>query len=485
MEDLRSWLAQVDAMGDLVTIEGADWNQELGAIAHVARQRSRAPAVLFDSIKGYPKGYRILVGMHTSFQRFAMTSNLSPDSNVLGLIRGWRDKIRDVTSIPPVFVDDSPVFEHRHLGDEVDLYEFPVPFWHEKDGGRYLGTGASVITRDPEDDWVNLGVYRMMVHDRATLGLYMNPAQDGRRQMNKYHARGEACPVAISIGHHPLIFLASAMDTPKLNMSEYDHAGGLRGKPIEVVSAPITGLPVPASAEIVLEGEIVPGDIRQEGPFGEATGYYGSGERPEPVIRIKAIYHRSDPILACAPTAKPIHEHSWQTAILGAARIWNEMEQANVPGIRGVYKAVQAGGGSLIVVSLKQQYPGHARQAAYVATNCGAGAYRGRFVVVLDEDIDPSNLNDVLWAVLGRCDPAEDIEIMKRCVSGALDPIIPKGKKGFNSRAMIDACRPWEWKDEFPPVAEASAEELEKAEARWGEVLDRRGVRSKANLVPA
>jgi 4-hydroxy-3-polyprenylbenzoate decarboxylase len=222
-----------------------------------------------------------------------------------------------------------------------------------------------------------------------------------------------------------------------------------------------------------------------EGPFGEATGYYGSGTRPEPVIRIKAVYHRHDPILASAPTAKPIHEHSWQTAILGSARVWNELEAANVPGIKGVYKTVWAGGGSLIAVSLQQRYPGHARQAAYVAANCGSAAYRGRFVVVLDEDIDPTNLRDVLWAVLGRCDPAEDIEIMKRCVSGALDPIIPKDRKGFNSRAIIDACRPWEWRHEFPQVAEASAEDVEKAEARWGDVLDRRGQRSEANLVPA
>ncbi|MBV9329664.1 MAG: UbiD family decarboxylase [Chloroflexi bacterium] len=477
MDDLRTWLDQVETLGDLVTIEGADWNQELGAIAHVARQRSRAPAVMFDAIPGYARGFRVLAGMHTDFRRFALTSDLSPELSLLGLIRGWRDKIRDASTLPPVLVDDAPFFEHRHEGNDVNVLEFPVPFWHEGDGGRYLGTGAAVITRDPEEGWVNLGTYRLMVQDEQTLGLYMAPTQDGRRHMNKYFAQGQACPVAISIGHHPLVYMVASMATPRLGMSEYDYAGGLAGRPVPVVNAPITGLPVPASAEIVLEGEVTQGDLLPEGPFGETTGYYASGTRPEPVIRIKAVYHRSDPILASAPTAKPVHEHSWQTAILTSARIWNELEQANVPGIQGVYRAVQQGGGNLIVVSVKQQYAGHARQAAYVAANSGAGAYRGKFVVVVDEDIDPTNLSDVLWAVLGRCDPAEDIEIMRRCVSGPLDPLIPRGAPAFhNARAMVDACRPWEMRQDFPKVAVASASEVERAEARWGRVLDTRSM---------
>lgn len=461
-------------MGDLVTIDGADWDREMGAIAHIARQRPHPPAVLFDNIKGYPSGHRVLTGIHTDPRRFAMTSGISPELDLLGLIQAWRDKLRAVTKIPPVTVESAPFLANRMTGDDVDLWKFPSPFWHEKDGGRYLGAGASVITRDPDAGWVNVGVYRLMVHDRDRLGLYMAPVQDGRRHVKAYHDRGEPCPVVISAGHHPIVFLVSSMAPPWQHTSEYDFAGGLLGGPLEVVNAPITGLPVPVSAEIVIEGEILPGDVATEGPFGETTGYYGSGMRPEPVIRVKAIYHRDDPILIGAPTVKPIHEHSWQTAILASARIWNELEQAGVPGITGVYRSVWQGGGNLIVVAVKQLYAGHARQAAYIAANSGAGAYRGRFVVVVDEDIDPTDHSEVLWAVLGRCDPENDIEIMRRAVSGPLDPIIPKDRKGFNSRAMIDACRPWEWRHEFPEVATASAEEVARAEARWGDQLDAR-----------
>lgn len=473
MEDLRGWLGRVDAMGQLVTIEGADWNLEMGAIAHIARQRPHPPAILFDSIKDYRKGFRVLTGVHTDPRRFAMTSGISPELDVLGLIQAWRDKLRTVTKIPPVTVNAAPFLQNSVTGDAVDLGTLPSPLWHEKDGGRYLGAGAAVITRDPDEGWVNVGVYRLMVHDRSRLGLYMAPVQDGRRHMLGYHDRGQPCPVAISAGHHPIVFLVSSTAPPWQKTSEYDYAGGLIGQPLEVVRAPLTGLPVPASAEIVIEGEIVPGDVAAEGPFGETTGYYGSGTRPEPVIRVKAIHHRDDPILIGAPTVKPIHEHSWQTAILTSARIWNEMEQAGVPGITGVYRSVWQGGGNLIVVSLKQLYAGHARQAAYVAANCGAGAYRGRFVVVVDEDIDPTDHSEVLWAVLGRCDPENDIEIMRRAVSGVLDPIIPKDRKGFNSRALIDACRPWEWRADFPEVATASDEDVARAEARWGDALDR------------
>ena len=152
--------------------------------------------------------------------------------------------------------------------------------------------------------------------------------------------------------------------------------------------------------------------------------------------------------------------------------IWRELEAAGVPDVTGVW-CHEAGGARLFVfVSIKQRYPGHARQAGMVASYCRAGAYLGRYSIVVDDDVDVTNTNDVLWALATRSNPETDIEIVRRSWSGPLDPIVPKGQKGHNSRAIIDACRPYEWMADFPPVAESSPEVRRAAEAKWGKILD-------------
>jgi 4-hydroxy-3-polyprenylbenzoate decarboxylase len=155
-----------------------------------------------------------------------------------------------------------------------------------------------------------------------------------------------------------------------------------------------------------------------------------------------------------------------------AALIWDQVEKAGVPDVRGVW-CHEAGGGRLLnIISIKQRYPGHARQAMLCASQVHAGAYLGRYVIVVDEDIDPTNTFDVLWALASRSDPVESIEILRRCWSGPLDPRIHPSKKGFNSRAVIDACRPFEWMKDFPPVAESSPELREKIRAKYKKLLE-------------
>ena len=156
----------------------------------------------------------------------------------------------------------------------------------------------------------------------------------------------------------------------------------------------------PASAEIVLEGECVPGPEKIEGPFGEWTGYYGSSSRPEPIVKIHQVTHRDDPILLG-------YTRKWR-APLKAALVWDDLEAAGVPDVRGVWYHEAAGAAYLfLVVAIKQRYPGHARQAGLIATECHAAAYLGRYTIVVDDDIDPTNLNEVLWALCTRSDPVQ------------------------------------------------------------------------------
>jgi 4-hydroxy-3-polyprenylbenzoate decarboxylase len=153
--------------------------------------------------------------------------------------------------------------------------------------------------------------------------------------------------------------------------------------------------------------------------------------------------------------------------------LWDAIEAAGVPDICGVWQHHMAPNWMFTVVSIQQRYPGHARQAGLVASQAQGGAYMGRYVIVVDEDIDPSNIEDVIWALTTRSDPERDIEILRRCWSGPLDPIIPEGGKGFNSRAVIDACRPYEWRDQFPPVVEVEPELRERVLRKWArEILE-------------
>jgi 4-hydroxy-3-polyprenylbenzoate decarboxylase len=473
--DLREWLKQVDDFGELKTVEGANWNLEIGAITEMARKESKtAPCIVFDSIKDYPKGHRLAVGLLNSIKRVALTTDMPLDLPPMEFVRAWRQRIKDMKPIPPNVVKDGAFMENVWEEKDVDLLSFPTPRYNVGDGGRYIGTGHITISRDPEEGWVNLGTYRIMIHDEKNLGLYISPGRHGRIQMEKYFAQNRPFPVAVAIGYDPLIFMASAFEVP-YGLSEYDFAGGLRQEPIDVVRLERTGLPVPATAELIIEGECLPGDQKAEGPLGEWTGYYASSVRDEPVLRVKRVYFRNNPIMTGAPPSKPPTEATFYKSFWRSAMIWDELEKAGVPDIQGVWCPPEGNTRLFTVVSIKQRYPGHARQAGILASQCHAAAYLGRFTVVVDEDIDATDMKDVIWAMTTRCDPVEDIEILRRCWSSPLDPILPKSKKNknasFNSRAIIDACRPYDWIKDFPQSVKVPDELAKQVREKWGKQL--------------
>ena len=460
--DLREWIDRVKEFGELQTVEGADWNLEIGAITEVAARLESSPAVLFDRIKDYPAGRRILVGVHKpTLKRQCLTNHLPLDYDRNRFIQAWRERLNQPRLIPPRIVATGPLMENVFEGKEIDLFSLPAPRWHEEDGGRYLGTADITITRDPDEGWVNLGCYRVMVHDRDSLALYISPGHHGNIHRQKYFDQGKALPVAINFGPDPLLWQVSTMDLP-WGVSEYDYAGGIRGEPFEVILGEHTGLPIPAHSELAIEGEVVPGTPVKEGPFGEFTGYYASGERVEPVLKVKRLMYRNDPIITGAPPFRP--PPGADISLIRSAFIWDQMEKAGVPDVRGVACYQNK---FFIVVAIKQRYPGHAKQAAAIASQCRAGALLGRYFVVVDEDIDIWNIDDILWVLCSRVEPAKDIDITRRGWSNPLDPIIPSAERGFNSRALIDACRPFEWIDDFPKVSGAGRELKERVVKKY------------------
>lgn len=467
--DLRDWLKDVKRLEQLESISGAHWDLEIGALTEIILERiSTPPAVLFDKVPGFDPQRRVLANMLETLERTALTLNLPTDIKTIPLIDALRARLRNLQPIKPKIVATGPVMENIERGDQVDLMKFPVPLWHEGDGGRYLGTGHLVVTRDPETGLENVGCYRVMLHDKDKVGLYISPGKHGKIHYEKAMRAGKPLPVAMVFGQHPLLFIAASQAVP-FGVNEYDWTGGLLGQPVEVLELPLTKLHVPATAEIAIEGEIMPGETLPEGPFGEWPGYYASARRAEPFVRVQALYYRNDPIICGAAPFKPTI-HGMYRSCLRAAMVWNGMEQAGVPDIRGVYLPPPAQR-FMIVVSIKQRYPGHAKQAALVACQCQAGAYLGRYVVVVDEDIDITDLNEVVWAMVTRSDPATSVDILRRTWSGPLDPIIQPGQKGHNSRMIIEAVRPYEWRDQFPTISAISDQTREKFSRKWEKQL--------------
>src|SRR5256885_4639134 len=333
-QDLREFLSRIERAGELLKVPGARWNLELGTLAESVNERPDVPAVLFEDVPYYPRGLRVLSGSTNSMRRLAITLGFPVPGHPLDVVRAYRDRMKTHRPIPPRVVRAGPILENVLGEEKVDVLRFPAPFLHELDGGRYIGTDDIVIMRDPEENWVNCGTYRVMVHDAKRVGVWMSPGKHGRQIREKYFKLGKPCPVLVSCGHDPLLFLAGGNEL-RFGLSEYDYAGGHRGAPFDVIESELHRLPMPAHAEIVLEGEMVPGDVAPEGPFGEFTGYYAGGRSEQPVIRVQRVYHRDEPILTMATPMRPPSDFSYSKCVMKAGMIWDEVERAGVGGVKG------------------------------------------------------------------------------------------------------------------------------------------------------
>ncbi|MBI4284988.1 MAG: UbiD family decarboxylase [Chloroflexi bacterium] len=484
-KDLRDFLSAAEARGELRHIKGADRDLEMSSITEILYRESKQPwpAILFDEVPGYPKGFRTLFGHMASPWKLAKTLGLPEDQlDNMSLLHSWRSKAKDLRLIPPKTVSSGPIRENLMTGDQIDLFKFPSPRFHEMDTTNpYIGTAVAVIQRDPDGGWVNSGAYRVMVVDRNRLTFHATEGKHGSLITRKYHNRGRVMPIVVALGVDPAFYAATSIQIG-WGISEYDYAGGIKGEPLEVIEGPYTGLSLPASAEIVIEGECHPEEEADEGPFGEWHGYYanlGLQTVPEPVIRVKAIHYRNDPILACAHETVPPHDDTLFDAITVSARLWGLLEGAGLPGIKGVWSHEVGHGLLFDVVSIEQLYSGHSREVALTVLG-GAGGH-ARYVIIVEEDIDPSNLEQVIWAMLTRAMPSRDtINIVERCRGTNSDPAIPLETKRkylvppkplYSSRVIIDTCRGLEHKADWYPIARVSPELRAKILSKWGAEL--------------
>jgi 4-hydroxy-3-polyprenylbenzoate decarboxylase len=473
-DDFRSFVEYLSSVGELRKIEGADWDLEIGTITELMAER-QGPALLFDEIKGYPKGYRIACNVIMTPKRQRIALGISEAVSEEDIIRDWKDRLKQIKLVPPREVATGPVMKNILTGDKVNMLRFPTPRWHELDGGRYIGTGVVIITQDPDEGWVNCGTYRIMIQDEKTLAFHSSPGKHANLIRQKYWGSGKDCPVIIAFGQDMFLFTMSTIGL-KWGTSELEVAGYMKGKPIDVIKGSITGLPIPATAEIAIEGFSPPPsvDARPEGPLGEWTGYYASGSRTEPVVQVRAIYHRDDPIVHGQPPVKPPLNSWYPIPLHSTGMLWNRLEMSGIPGIKSVY---MHGPGSRVVavISIKQGYLGHAKQVGAFVASILSGNSHGRWVIVVDEDIDPTNWESVMWAVTTRCDPETSIEIVRGFLSSRLDPTLPPEKREMGNfttaKVIINACKPYHWQKDFPPVNRASDELRKKVIEKWSSLF--------------
>ena len=473
-KDLRDWIAEIDEAGELRRVSGAGREEEIGGITDIHQRGMGNPAVMFDDIPGFARGYRVLSNLLTSVPRINITLGLPADASEMELIRYWRDYMKDAPAIPPTTVNGGAVMENFREGAEIDIGAIPTPKWHEHDGGYFIGTGCMVVMKDPDTGWINYGAYRVQAHGRDLASVMTSKGKHGDLIMRRYHERGEPCPIAVVAGMHPALFTIAGLEIP-YGRNEYDAAGGVLGESVEVINGPHTGLPIPANAEIAFEGWVRPDDLVEEGPLGEWTGYYAGGKRPQPAIRIASLMYRDDPILLGAIPAVPPNDDTFFRGTYRCGAVWNQLEAAGVPEVKGVW-AHEAGGSRMwLTVSIRQMYGGHSKQAGLIASQCHAGAYANRWVVVVDDDIDPANMNDVVWAMCTRFDPREGMETLRGCWSTHLDPMAYGHDDPRNARVVVDACRPFNRRDSFPIVARSSPEMDAKIREKWSDVLPKGG----------
>ncbi|HKN87884.1 MAG TPA: UbiD family decarboxylase [Nitrospiraceae bacterium] len=468
-DDLREFIDRADRMGAVRYVDGADPHLEVGAVTELAAGMPECPALVFDALKGYSRGFRIFTNATTSPARAALALGLDPGLRPLDALKGWMNRRTALKPVDPVVVSHAAFLANSDRGGDVNLVKFPIPHWHQKDGGPYIGSGSLVVMRDPDTGWINASIYRVQVHGPSRVTIqFDHMGRHGAIIAKKYWDAGKSCPVAVVNGEDPALFIAGFEYLPE-GHSEYAFAGAIKNRPIEIYNGPMTGIPLPAKAEIILEGELLPFPQTSlpEGPFGEFTGYYASEARPAPVMDVLAVHYRDEPILLGSPPMKPPRFHFGLP--FRAASIWNNLEAAGVSDIVGAWQHVSQ---LMTVVALRQRYDGHAKRAALIAA---AHSYMGRVVVVVDDDVDPSNLADVMWAVTTRSEPSESVDIIRQAWSSALDPRIAPDDRArgitSHSKMIINACMPFAWKDKFSPASALSSSDLAAVREKWGDQL--------------
>lgn len=465
-KDLREFLQTLEEEGQLVRIkEEVSPEPDIGAAGRACANMKEKPAVLFEKVKGYK--YSVVTNVHGSWQNHAlmlgMPKNATVKEQFLELNRRW-----DKFPVPPKILSrEEAKCKENTIDENINLFDIlPLYRINDQDGGFFISK-ASVVTGDPEEpdnlNKLNVGTYRIQVKDIDRIGIQALPFHDIAIQLAKAEAVNEPLPIAIALGNNPLVtFMAS---TPvAYNQSEYEFVGALQdGVPTEIVKADTAEhLYVPAHAEVVLEGYVMPRVRTCEGPFGEFPGSY-SGARLQCEIKITHITHRTDPIFENLYLGLPWTEIDYLMALNTSVPIYKQLHET-IPEVVAVNAMYTHGIGEII--SVKSRYGGFAKSAAFRLLSTPHGTAYAKIIILVDEFVDPFNLEQVMWALTTRVKPSKDVSVIQNCAGMPLDP--SSYPAGMHDKLIIDATTP------VPPEPNPRAVELLKpspATPKWEEII--------------
>lgn len=453
-KDLRDFMAMLEERGELVRIK-----QEIDPYLEMTEISDRTlkaggPALLFENPKGY--NYPVLTNLFGTPQRVALgmgqqdVSALREVGKVLAMLKqpeppkGMRDAwdklpiFKQVLNMGPKLVKKAPCQEFVIEGDAVDLNLLPIQTCWPGDAGP-LVTWPLVITRGPHKERQNLGIYRQQLIAKNKLIMRWLSHRGGALDFLEWQKEhpGKPFPVAVALGADPATILGAVTPVPD-TLSEYAFAGLLRGSKTEVTNCLSSNLRVPASAEFILEGFIYPGEMASEGPFGDHTGYYNEVDQ-FPVFTVETITHREKPIYHSTYTGRPPDE----PAILGMAlnEVFVPILQKQFPEIVDFYLPPEGCSYRMAIVTMKKQYPGHAKRIMLGVWSFLRQFMYTKFVIVCDEDIDARNWEDVIWAITTRMDPSRDTILIDNTPIDYLDFASPVS--GLGSKMGMDATNKW------------------------------------------
>ncbi|AMA51080.1 phenolic acid decarboxylase BsdC [Bacillus inaquosorum] len=438
-QDFREFLAALEKEGQLLTVnEEVKPEPDLGAAARAASNLGdKSPALLFNNIYGYHNA-QIAMNVIGSWPNHAMMLDMPKDTPVKEQFFEFAKRYDQFPM--PVKREETAPFHENEITEDINLFDIlPLFRINQGDGGYYLDK-ACVISRDLEDPdnfgKQNVGIYRMQVKGKDRLGIQPVPQHDIAIHLRQAEERGINLPVTIALGCEPVI--TTAASTPLLyDQSEYEMAGAIQGEPYRIVKSKLSDLDVPWGAEVVLEGEIIAGEREYEGPFGEFTGHY-SGGRSMPIIKIKRVYHRNNPIFEHLYLGMPWTECDYMIGINTCVPLYQQLKEAypnEIVAVNAMYTH-----GLIAIVSTKTRYGGFAKAVGMRALTTPHGLGYCKMVIVVDEDVDPFNLPQVMWALSTKMHPKHDAVIIPDLSVLPLDP--GSNPSGITHKMILDATTP-------------------------------------------
>ncbi|MFE8991241.1 UbiD family decarboxylase [Streptomyces collinus] len=485
LRSLRDYLTALREIDDLQPVDvEVDWNLEIGAITRRAYELPAA-APLFNVIKGIEPGFRVLgapagLSSHPEYPlaRIALSLGLPIDTSASDIVTAW-SRLQECEPLAPREVSTGPCKQNRMVGDDVDLFRLPAPLLHAGDGGRYLNTYGTVITRSPDGSWTNWAITRIMLRNRTSMTGIVVPAQHVGRMHRMWSERGEDMPFALALGTSPAVAMVAGCPV-RDGLNEAALLGGWFGEPVEVVRCESHDLMVPTTSEIVVEGFLSFEDVAPEGPMGEYSGLlWPEDSRLCPVYRVTAVTYRDEPVLPVVVAGMPVEENHTNWGINIAAAVLHEVRAEHLP-VRRAFMPFAAACHWLVVTVDTAHGPGRWGTWRNLATEVGRAAYRARprhivpKVIVVEDDVDPADITQVVWAVATRAHPNETIVVPDMPTLPLVGYLSEKERRNARTDKVVFDCLPRDdWSATGRPVranfAQFPAELRRQVLDRWSE----------------